>query len=141
MVDGNLSAQFTGTISTARQRCNHMNGHIWTPRGDLSDRLFTDSEIRWTGSVRYNRTHLMREDGVIFEPEPNYLLDTPSEVVAKLANNKLTMTNHLRLHGEIVDRCLCVNHTKASFFLTMAFILILLVTVMSSVALFFLTCK
>ena len=74
-----------------------MNGHIWTPRGDLSDRLFTDSEIRWTGSVRYNRTHLMREDGVIFEPEPNYLLDTPSEVVAKLANNKLTMTNHLQL--------------------------------------------
>ena len=48
-------------------------------------------------------------------------------VVANLANNKFTMTNHLRFDGEVLDKCLCVNYTKASFFLTMAFFLILLV--------------
>ena len=136
MVDDKLSAQFTGPISDARQRCNQMNGHIWTPRGNLSDSLFTSSEIRWTGSVRYNITHLMREDGIIFEPKPSYLLVTPPVVVVKLANNTFTTTNHLQLDEDIVNRCLCVNYKKAIFYLLKIVILFLAA---SSVAWFFLT--
>ena len=66
---------------------------------------------------------------------------TPAVVVANLANNKFTMTNHLRFDGEVLDKCLCVNYTKALFFLTMAFVLILLVIPMIPVVLFLLFCS
>ena len=132
----NVSTKFTDSAPEAQEHCKQMGGTIWTPRGNLSDTLFEESNTVWTGSVRYNRTHLLREDGIIFEPMPSYLEDTPAIVVAKLANEKITMTNHEQLDGDIVNRCLCVNHQKASLFLATAFTMILVLIIICAFVIF-----
>ena len=132
----NVSTKFTDSAQEAQDHCKQMGGKIWTPRGNLSETLFEESNAVWTGSVRHNRTHFLREDGIIFEPKPSYLEDTPAIVVAKLANEKITMTNHEQLDGNIVNRCLCVNYHKASLFLATVFTIILVLTIISAFVIF-----
>ena len=132
----NVSTKFTDSAQEAQDHCKQMGGKIWTPRGNLSETLFEESNAVWTGSVRHNRTHFLREDGIIFEPKPSKLEDTPAIVVAKLANEKITMTNHEQLDGNIVNRCLCVNYHKASLFLATVFTIILVLTIISAFVIF-----
>ena len=58
-----------GGKSEAVKKCSSLDSSIWTPREDISKNLFDTSEMIWTGCTRFNRTHLIREDGYVFKPK------------------------------------------------------------------------
>ena len=59
------------------EKCSSLNASIWTPRDDISINLFDTSEMIWTGSTRFNQTHLMREDGYVFRAKVFNYEETP----------------------------------------------------------------
>ena len=78
--DKQLMGPFNSHIdgkSEVQEKCSSLNASIWTPRDDISINLFDTSEMIWTGSTRFNRTHLMREDGYVFRAKVFHYEETP----------------------------------------------------------------